>query len=73
MKHMHIWNLEVGTMIQVLGSRKLTSVLSITNLKTRMDVEYHQEFPQTLHITHNLKWSCHLNGASCEVVEGNSW
>jgi hypothetical protein len=42
MKHMHIWNLEVETMIQVLGSWKLTSMLSITNLKTRMDVEYHQ-------------------------------
>lgn len=48
------------------------SVLSITNFEMCVDVEYHQEFPQTLHITPNLK-QIYLNGASREVLEGNSW
>jgi len=47
-------------------------LFSITNF-SQMHVEYHQEFPQTLHIVPNNTPKGNMNGTSREVLEGNSW
>ena len=47
-------------------------LFSITNF-SQMRVEYHQEFPQTLHIVPKTPKGSNMNGNSREVLEGNSW
>lgn len=64
---MHIWNHD--SRVRVLDTYMSAEY---HQFEMHMDVECHQVFPQTLRITHNLEMS-YLNGASCEVFEGNSW